>query len=113
MSAREYPDPARDRFERAFAAYVRYDTLRPMPREVLDELLAAKRALGNFPSGQQPVSAFVARPVNSPVDGGDSLLSDRENPRWRSATGSMPVHRVRQVPSECGDDGRMGTPCNP
>jgi hypothetical protein len=41
----------------------------------------------------------VRRPVNSPGDGGAILLSDRENPRWRSAAGSMPAHRARAFPA--------------
>lgn len=44
-------------------------------------------------------SRAVTRPVNAPGHGGGSPLSDRENPRWRSATGSTPVHRVRAIPA--------------
>jgi len=64
-----------------------------------------------FPSGQQPVSAFVARPVNIPGDGGASLLSDQGNPRWWSAIGSVPVHwDEAHASTKRGDDGRMETP---
>jgi len=36
----------------------------------------------------------VSRPVNASGDGGGSLISDLENPRWRSAKGSGELGRV-------------------
>lgn len=36
---------ARERFEKAFAEFVKYDALRPMPVRVWLEVKAAKRAL--------------------------------------------------------------------
>lgn len=38
-------NPARERFESAFAEYVKHDALGAMPASVLDEVKSAKRAL--------------------------------------------------------------------
>jgi len=47
------PTP-RAEFEAAFAEYVRYDTLRPMPKAVLDRLRLAKARLKKKPLPAAP-----------------------------------------------------------